>query len=364
MRFIRPHLLALALAAPLAALSGVTAAAQSEPRVYTLATANAGGTYYPVGVALALLTKINLASQYGIDMEAVVSGGSVDNISMMEAGRADFAFLQAVGMAAGAAAEVSAEAEETSDEATTEATSGAANAVQALTAGEDLRAVTMLWPDVAHFLLRADLAEAGTLADLQNLTGLGFSLGPAGSSTEQINALIFEALELPYQEWNPVNETYRDSVESLPEGRIAGVNIESGLGVGAVSNLMTAMGDSVVLLSVSDAELARISEVLRSAATVSIPGGTYAGMEEAVQSIAVPNFLAVHADVPEEDVYRITRVMFENLEYLCEVHQAACLLSLSMAQDGLPVPLHPGAARYFEEMADESDLIVEGDDDS
>ena len=80
-----------------------------------------------------------------------------------------------------------------------------------------------------------------------------------------------------------------------------------------------------------------------------IPAGTYPAQRESVQTVAQPNLLAVRADIPEEDVYRITRTIFDHLSFLQGVHSATESMSLDEAMTGLPLPLHPGAARYYRE---------------
>jgi uncharacterized protein len=120
--------------------------------------------------------------------------------------------------------------------------------------------------------------------------------------------------------------------------------------VATVTRAKAQMGDAVTLLSVTEEELA---EELGGGAGlyfgITIPGGTYPGIDEDVQTIAQPNFLAVNHDVPEEDVYLFTKTIYENLGFLCNIHPATCDMSLENAIDGLPLPLHPGAARYYEE---------------
>ena len=81
-----------------------------------------------------------------------------------------------------------------------------------------------------------------------------------------------------------------------------------------------------------------------------IPGGTYPGLDKDVTTIAQPNFLATHADIPEEDVYLITKTMYDNLAFLQAIHPATKAMALEKAIAGLPVPLHPGAARFYKEM--------------
>ncbi len=68
-----------------------------------------------------------------------------------------------------------------------------------------------------------------------------------------------------------------------------------------------------------------------------------------MNTIAQPNFLAVNADVDEEHVYQLTKTMFENLGFLTAIHPATKAMSVEKALAGLPVALHPGAARYYKE---------------
>jgi TRAP transporter TAXI family solute receptor len=81
-----------------------------------------------------------------------------------------------------------------------------------------------------------------------------------------------------------------------------------------------------------------------------IPAGTYPGQDADVQTIAQPNFLAVQDDVPEEDVYLITKTMYENLPFLNAIHAATKAMAIEKAIAGLPVPLHPGAIKYYKEV--------------
>ncbi|MEL6683440.1 MAG: TAXI family TRAP transporter solute-binding subunit, partial [Pseudomonadota bacterium] len=80
-----------------------------------------------------------------------------------------------------------------------------------------------------------------------------------------------------------------------------------------------------------------------------IPAGTYPGQDADLNTIAQPNFLATHADLPEENVYQITKTIYENLPFLQAIHPATKAMALEQAIAGLPVPLHPGAARYYQE---------------
>jgi hypothetical protein len=98
--------------------------------------------------------------------------------------------------------------------------------------------------------------------------------------------------------------------------------------------------------STGKADVAKIGSPYLS---VTIPAGTYDGQTEAVETAAVGNFLITHDGVPEETVYQMTKLMFENLDKLTAAHAAAKAIDLAKANDGMPIPLHPGAERYYKE---------------
>jgi TRAP transporter TAXI family solute receptor len=84
--------------------------------------------------------------------------------------------------------------------------------------------------------------------------------------------------------------------------------------------------------------------------SVTIPAGTYQGQTEDVQTAGVGNMLITSSDVPDEIVYQMTKALFENLDRMVAAHAAAKGITLEHALDGLPVPLHPGAERYYREV--------------
>ncbi|PHR73138.1 MAG: C4-dicarboxylate ABC transporter substrate-binding protein, partial [Arcobacter sp.] len=80
-----------------------------------------------------------------------------------------------------------------------------------------------------------------------------------------------------------------------------------------------------------------------------IKAGTYPGQTKDINTIAQPNLLVVTKDTPDETVYLLTKTIYENLPFLNSVHKATKAMSLNKAIAGLPMPLHPGAARYYKE---------------
>lgn len=323
--FTRRTALAAALALPLAALGGTV---DAQTRTYVLTTATTGGTYYPVGVALATLAKIHLQNAHGIDMSAISSAGSGENTVLLRENQAQFAIMQ--GLFGQWAREGSGALEEAGPQ-------------------DNMLSIAMLWPNVEHFLLHSSLVETGTAADLANLSGHGFSIGARNSGTEHSNRFLFDNFGVDYDSWELAYQGFGPSIDSLINGTIMGTNINSGIGVGTVTRARAQMGDAITLLSVTEEELARFDGGTGLYFHITIPGGTYPGIDDDLVTIAQPNFLAVNADVPEEDVYLFTRTIYENLGFLCNIHPATCDMSLDNAMAGLPLRLHPGAARFYEE---------------
>ncbi|WP_127106618.1 TAXI family TRAP transporter solute-binding subunit [Pararhodobacter zhoushanensis] len=312
---------AVAMSAPFAAT------AQNTPRAYVLTTAGTGGTYYPVGVALATLAKIHLQNSQGMDMSAISSAGSGENVVLMRENQAQFAILQGL---FGAWAR------------------NGTGALEEAGPQENLRSIALLWPNVEHYVLRTSMAPTGTVADLQEFSGT-FSLGARNSGNEFSNKFMLENFGIDWTQWNQVYQGFGPSVDGMINSTIDGTIIGSGVGVSTMTQVAAQMGDDVTLLNITDEQMAAMDGGAGLYFRFTIPGGTYPGIDADTQTIAQPNFLAVNADVPEEDVYLFTRTIYENLAFLCNIHRATCDMSLDNAMSGLPLTLHPGAARYYEE---------------
>ena len=297
---------------------------------YILATATTGGTFYPVGVAIATLTKQVLEEEHGVALAAISSAGSEENLRLMRSGEARFAILQGLYGAWAWRGEGRLSGQERFIE---------------------LRSVTALWPNVEHFLIRASLAETGTVADLDRLSGRRFSIGARYSGTEGSNRHILNAIGIdPDADLNLVYQGYGASADAFQNQLIDGMNTPAGVPVGAVTRAMAAARGDAVLLSFSEAQ--------RDAVNRGFPGlwqffdieaGTYPNQTHPIRTIAQANLLAVTADVPDEHVYRLLETLYENLGFLHAFHAATRAMRLESALDGLPVPLHPGAMRFYRE---------------
>ncbi|MFH4555417.1 MULTISPECIES: TAXI family TRAP transporter solute-binding subunit [Vibrio harveyi group] len=318
---------------------GIAANAAAEDRSYILATASTGGTYYPVGVALATLSKVKLAPKHHFSLSAISSAGSGENVKLLNENEAQFAILQGLYGAWAWSGE---------------------GPYEKSGRQEQLRSVSMLWQNVEHFIVRSDLAKTGTVTDLNNLDGKKFSIGKKNSGTENSGRQIMKGLKVDPDKFNLAYMGYGGSASALQNGTIEGMNTPAGVPVGAVTQAFAALGKDISILSFTDEQIKEANGNYNLWTKYEIPANTYPGLDKPITTIAQPNFLAVREDISEEDVYQLTKAIYENLPFLQGIHKATKAMAIEKAIAGLPVPLHPGAARYYKEMGIEipSDLMA------
>ena len=325
-----PFWRAVCVAIAAVAVFSATTAQALEERNYLLATASTGGTYYPVGVAISTLTKVKLQPKQKIGMSAINSAGSGENVKLLRDNEAQFAILQGLfGYYAW-------------------------NGVGPLAQEgpqKELRAVTMLWQNVEHFTALSDKVETGTIADMALLKGERVALGKKNSGTIGSNKTLLGNLGINIEEdYDLVYVGYGPSADALQNGQISAMSTPAGAPAGAVTRAMAAMGDKIQILDFTDEQIEKADGGLDLWTRYVIPAGTYPNQEKDINTIAQPNFLAVRADLDEEAVYLITKTIYENLPFLNAIHKATKVMDVQKALAGLPMPLHPGALKYYKEV--------------
>lgn len=317
-------------AAAVLALGLNIATSKAEEANYILATASTGGTYYPVGVAISTLAKVKLQPKQKIGMSAISSAGSGENVRLLRENEAQFAIMQGLYgyFAATGTGPLEADGPQ-----------------------KELRSVSMLWQNVEHFIVSADAANTGTMADFVALKGEGMALGAKNSGTIGSNGALLSGLGIDINtDYELVYGGYGPSAEALQNGQVKGISTPAGVPVSAVSQLMASAEGQVKVLNFTDEELQKADGGRNLWTPYEIPAGTYPGQAEAVNTIAQPNFLAVRGDVSEENVYLITKTLYEYLPFLQAIHPATKAMAIEKAIAGLPLPLHPGAVKYYKEI--------------
>lgn len=296
-------------------------------RRYILTTATTGGTYYPVGVALATIIKSRLYEDMGLSLSAISSAGSMENVKLLRDNQAQFAMLQGIFAAWAWNGD------------------GPFRQPQSF-----LRSIGALWANTEHFVLTRALATGRTIRDLDTLDGQRFVLGARNSGAEKSGDYILTSLGIDYRDRMTLAYMgYGATANAIQDGAIVGMNIPAGPPVSSITRAFAAVGENLVLLEFGDEDLVAVNRRYPLWQRRILPAGTYPNQPEAVRTIEHANVLAVRADVPDTAVYAITRSIWENLGSLREIHKATRDMALTRALAGVAAPLHPGAARYYAE---------------
>ncbi|RUY26032.1 TAXI family TRAP transporter solute-binding subunit [Mesorhizobium sp. M7A.F.Ca.CA.004.12.1.1] len=295
-------------------LGAVSAGAQEFINVLTGGTS---GVYYPLGVAL---SEIYGKGIEGARTQVQATKASVENLNLLQQGKGEIAF--ALGDSVKMAAEGNAEA-------------GFPGKL------DKLRGIAAIYPNYIQIVASQE-SGIKTLADLK---GKSLSVGAPASGTELNARAIFAAAGLKYEDLGRVEYLpFAESVELIKNRQLDATLQSAGLGVASIRDLATSVPINVVAVPAED--VAKIGSPYLSGV---LPQGTYEGQSEDVATAAVGNFLITRADVSDEIAYQMTKLIFDHLDQLAAAHAAAKAIDQAKALDGMPVPLHPGAERYYKE---------------
>jgi uncharacterized protein len=302
-----------AAAAALAASSSALAA----PTFINVLTGGTSGVYYPIGVALSQLYSNGIE---GSKTSVQATKASVENLNLLQAGRGELAFALGDSVA--------------------DAWNGVEDA-GFKTPLKKLRAIAGTYPNYIQVVASKE-SGITTLADLKNKR---ISVGAPKSGTELNARAIFKAAGLSYEDMGKVEFLpYAESVELIKNRQLDATLQSSGLGMAAIRDLAATM--PITFVAIPADVTAKIDNAAYQAA--SIPAGTY-GQDSDVPTVAITNLLVSHDGVSDDVAYQMTKLMFNNLDRLGNAHSAAKDIKLEGAAKGLPIPLHPGAERFYKE---------------
>jgi TRAP transporter TAXI family solute receptor len=284
----------------------------------TVLTGGTSGVYYPLGVAL---NSIYSKAIPNAKVTVQATKASVENLNLLQAGRGEIAF--------------------TLGDSLSDAWKGREEA--GFKAKLDkLRGVAGIYPNYIQIVAAKD-SGIKTLADLK---GKRVSVGAPKSGTELNARAIFGAAGMSYNDFAKTEYLpFAESVDLMKNRQLDATLISAGLGVAAVKDLATSQ--EITVVSVPADIVQKVGDPAYIAETV--PAGTYNGQTEAVPTAAVRNFLATHSGVPEASVYAMVKSMYENLEGLTSAHAAARQIKMDADAAKSPVPLHPGAEKFYKE---------------
>ena len=300
-----------------AACGGGQGETPSGATAMTMGTGGTQGTYYAYGGILGNQLKTST----GITVNVVSTDGSKANILGIDTGNYQLGTVQSDVMAYAAAGTRTFEAEGAID---------------------SFRVIGGLYAEAVQ-LITMD-PEIKSVADLK---GKKVSIGAAGSGV-YFNAVdVLAAAGMTEDDIKPQYQSFGDSADALKDGKIDAAFIVAGAPTPAIQELCTSANAYLVPI---DGEVADKLMAESPYYTVyEVPAETYKGQTEAVKTVTVKATLIVSAAASEEDVYNITKAIFDNAEAITAAHAKGAELSLENATSGMTAPFHAGAAKYFAE---------------
>lgn len=300
------------------ALTGVSVALAQQKFINVL-TGGQSGVYYPMGVAL---SQIYGKAIPGAKVTVQSTKASAENLNLLQAGRGEIAFTLA--------------------DALSDAWKGNKDAGFPAPL-KKLRAVAGIY---SNYIQIVASGESGirTMADLK---GKRISVGAPKSGTELNARAILKAAGLTYADFSKVEYlAFGESVE-LMKNRQLDVTLQSaGLGVASIRDLATSV--KIVVVPIPPEMVAKVGDAAYQPAT--IPANTYDGQTTDLPTAAIKNFLVSHEGVPADEVYAMTKSMFDHLDALVAAHNAAKGIKRDAAIAGTTVTFHPGAEKYYREV--------------
>lgn len=301
----------------LAAAMMLAPAAQANE--LSIATGGTGGVYYPYGGGLA-----ELINKYvdGYTASVEVTGASVENMALISRFDSDLALALA-------------------------------DTVYAAFHGTDpfdgrqiaeIRALGSIYPNAVQIVT---LANSG-ITSIQDLRGQRVSVGAPGSGTEVSAQVLLAANGITYDDFDPQRLNFNETADAIRDGDIVAGFWSVGPPTSSIMNL--AATRDIAIVALTEDEIANAVAAEPTFAGYTLRGGMYDGVAEPVLTISTPNVLVVHAEMDEDLAYQITKVMFEHVDELIAVHPAANDTTVEFSLNSTPVPLHPGAIRYYEEI--------------
>lgn len=295
----------------------VSACGGSAGTKMTMGTGGTSGTYYGYGGVLGQYIKNNA----GIGVTVVSTDGSKANIQGIEAGNYQLGTVQSDVMAYAWEGTRSFEEE------------GKIESFRVL-AGLYAEAVQLVTMD----------PEIKSVADLK---GKSVSIGAPGSGV-YFNAIdVLTAAGLAETDIKAQYQSFADSADALKDGKIDAAFIVAGAPTPAITELCTT--NSAYLVPIDGEVADKLIADCPFYTTYQIPAGTYQGQEADVTTVTVKATLIVSADASEDDVYNITKAIFDNIEAITAENAKGVELNIENATSGMTVPFHAGAAKYFAE---------------
>jgi TRAP transporter TAXI family solute receptor len=290
--------------------------AGQQKKFIAIATGGTAGTYYPLGGAMAEIINKNVAT---VNASAQSTGASVANINMLSTDEVQMAMVQ--------------------NDITYYAFNGEEMFKDKKVA--NLRGIAVLYAETIQIITVTNTR----ITSLAELKGKRVAVGAAGSGTEANARQILEAAGITYKDISVQYLNFADAANALRDGNVDVAFLTAGTPTAAVRDL--ASQRDVVVLPVPANIAAKVIQKYPFYTKFTIVKDTYPKQAADVTTLAVDAMLICQAGLDDQTVYEMTKAIFTNLDRLILAHAKGKEIRKETALDGMPIPVHPGAERFF-----------------
>lgn len=288
-----------------------------KPRFLSIGTASSGGAYYPIGIGIANV----ITSSLGVQTTAQVTGGSIENNILIQEGAVDLGI--------------------TMTNLLFEAYHGQGDYKKAC---PDLN---LLLNNLSTGIFHVVTLESTGIKSMADLKGKRVVMGPAGGGALNVAQAVWGEYGFTVDDIKATYISYSDGIAALKDGNVDAVVVQSAPPAAAIQEL-TATTKGVKLIPIEPEMILKITEKYPYLSSLRLSKDVY-GLNEDIEVVYAGTCIAINKNLPEAFVYDITKAIFENIEKIQQSHPSAKGLKLETAAKGAPIPIHPGALKYYKE---------------
>jgi len=303
------------------ALAGVA----SAQTFLSLATGGTGGTYYPVGGGMADIISRNLPD---VQMTAETSNATVANLNLIGTNQIEMALVQ-----------------------NDVAYFGYHGQMMFDKAYKNVRTVAVLYPETIQIVA---MKKSG-VKKITDLPGKRVSVGAPGSGVLADVQLIFRVLGYKFGDMNTDFLDFNNTAQRMKDGQLDVGFVVAGYPTASIMDLATL--HDITLVEFDEEFIDKLHSEYPFFVKNVVPAGTYKGVDKDTTTVAVQAMWVCDAGLSDDLVYKITKTFWENVDDLYQVHARARQITLDTALEGVSVPVHPGAAKYYKEIGMEVPVI-------
>ncbi len=281
-----------------------------------VASGGTSGTYYALAGAMAKVWNEKIP---GMNATVQSTGASVANINLLKEGKVDLIFVQ------------------------NDIAYYAMNGLEMFkdNSYSEIQGLAVLYSETCQLVTLAN----SSIKSVADLKGKRVAVGAAGSGVEANARQIMEAAGITYKDINVQYLAFGDAANNLKDGNIDAAFLTAGFPTAAVSDV--AASKDIVIINIDPALISKLTSLYPFYTRITIPAGTYPKQTAEVSTIAVKAMLAATAKLSPDIAASLLKTMYGNQDQLIAAHSQGANILAATALEGMPLPLHKGAANYF-----------------